>query len=103
MLIPEPLFSLADIRKLITQSGLKLNIEPDAERWLQMRASTLGLGGIGKALMSLYLAAKVAFTKGNGAITVRHLEDVDSLAMGHEDAAQMADVVSDSSGMRRVV
>jgi len=82
---------------------LKLNIEPDAERWLQMRASTLGLGGLGKALMSLYLAAKVAFTKGDGAITVRHLEDVDGLAMGHEDAAQMADVVSDSSGMRRVV
>ena len=38
-----------------------------------------------------------------GAISVEHLEDVDMLAMGHEDAERVAEAVADSSGMRRVV
>ncbi len=100
---PEPLFSLDDIRKLIKQSSLKLRVEPEAERWLQGRASTLGMGGIGKALFSLYLAAKVAYAKGDAAITVEHLEDVDDLAIGHEDAERVAEMVAEASGMRRVV
>ncbi len=100
---PEPLYTRDDIRKLIKQSSLKLHVSPDAEKWLQDRASTLGMGGIGKALVSLYLAAKVAYTKGDHTITVEHLEDVDDLAMGHEDAGRVAEAVADSSGMRRVI
>ncbi len=100
---PEPLYRLEDVRKLIHQSGLKLHVSKDAEKWLQSRASTLGMGGIGKALFSLYLAAKVAYAKGDDTITVEHLEDVDDLAMGHEDAERMLEAVAGSSGMRRVV
>ncbi len=37
------------------------------------------------------------------AITVEHLEDVDDLVMGHEDAERVAEAVAESSGMRRVV
>ena len=99
----KPLFSLADIRALVRQSGLQLKVGADAERWLQDRASTLGLGGIGKALVALYLAAKVAYARADQVITAKHLENVDSLAMGHEDAARVADAVAESSGMRRVV
>ena len=52
---PQPLFSLEDIRKLIKQSDLKLRVSPDAIKWLQDRASSLGCGGIGHALICLYL------------------------------------------------
>ena len=100
---PRPLFSLKCIRALIKQSSLKIPVTAEAERWLQGRASTLGMGGIGKALFSLYLAAKVAYAKGEATITVVHLEDVDDLAMGHEDAERVAEVVCESSGMKRVV
>ena len=100
---PQPLFSIEYIRALIKQSSLKLHVSPDAEKWLQDRASTLAMGGIGKALFSLYLAAKVAYAKGEETITVDHLEDVDDLAMGHEDAERIAEVVADASGMKRVV
>ena len=54
-------------------------------------------------MVSLYLAAKVAYAKGDRTITVEHLEDVDDLAMGHEDAERVAEAVVESSGMRRVV
>lgn len=100
---PQPLFTLDDIRRLIRQSDLKLHVAPDAERWLQGRASTLGMGGIGKAKIYLYLAYKVAFVKGDDAITAEHLEDVTDLAAGHEDAERIAEVVAEASGMKRVV
>lgn len=100
---PEPLYTRDDIRKLVKQSSLKLHVSPEAEKWLQGRASTLGMGGIGKALVSLYLAAKVAYTKGDDTITVEHLEDVHDLVMGHEDAERVAEAVAESSGMRRVI
>ena len=54
-------------------------------------------------MVSLYLAAKVAYAMGRDTITVEHLEDVDDLAMGHEDAGRVAEAVTESSGMRRVV
>ena len=75
----------------------------DAEKWLQSRACTLGMGGIGKALVCLYLAYKLAFVKGDDTISAQRLEDVDDLAMGHEDAERIAEVVAESSGMKRVV
>jgi DNA transposition AAA+ family ATPase len=100
---PQPLFSLDDIRKLIKHSDLKLQVSKDAEKWLRGRASILGAGGLGKALVSLYLAYKLAFVKGDDVITVDHLEDVDDLSMGHEDAERIAEVVAESSGMKRVV
>ncbi len=100
---PEPLFSADDIRRLIKQSELKVHVDPDAVTWLQGRASTLGMGGLGKALVCLYLAYKVAFVKGDSAITAEHLEDVEDLSMGHEDAEVVAEAVAQSSGMRRVV
>jgi len=100
---PEPLVTLDDIRKLIAQTELKLHVSPDAEKWLQDRASTLGMGGVGKAMVSLYLAAKVAYAKGDATITAEHLEDVADLTIGHEDAARVAEKVAESSGMRRVV
>lgn len=100
---PQPLFSLDDIRKLIHQSSLKLHVSPDAERWLQDRSSALGAGGLQRALAMLYLASKVAFAKGDQTISVAHLEAVETLTMGHEDAERVRDVVAHSSGMRRVV
>ncbi len=101
---PEPLFSLEDIRKLIGRSELNLRVSKDAEKWLQERASTLGMGGIGAALVALYLAAKVAFSKGGESITNTDLEKVSDLTIGHESASYIADVVAESSGvMRRVV
>lgn len=100
---PPPLFSLEDIRALIHQSNLKLVVTPDGEKWLQDRASTLGMGGVQRALSTLYLAAKVAFAKGDAAITARHLASVEHLTMGHEDAARVADAVAQASGIRRVV
>ncbi len=87
---PEPLFTLKDIRNLVRGSQLKLHVTPDAEKWLQSRASTLGMGGIGKALVCFYLASKLAFVKGDATITAEHLEDVDHLSMGHEDAEEVA-------------
>ncbi len=63
----------------------------------------MGLGGIGKAMVSLYLAVKVAYTSGQDAITADMLEDVDDLVMGHEDAAEVAKAVQKACGMRRVV
>ncbi len=100
---PQPLYTLQDIRKLIHQTGLKLDVSPDAEKWLQTRAGALGEGGIGKALARLYLAAKMAYAKGDATITSEHLEDVVGLSIGEEDAARMAEAVAQASGMRRVV
>jgi len=53
--------------------------------------------GVGKALVCLYLAYKLCFVKGDNAISARHLEDVEDLAMGHEDAERVAEVVAESS------
>ena len=100
---PEPLYSLADIRKHIKQADLKLHVDRNAEMWLQRWASALGTGGIGNALICLYLAYKLAFVQGHEAITAAHLEQVAELTMGHEDAERIAEVVADASGMRRVV
>jgi len=100
---PAPLFSIADIQKLITQSSLTLRVSQGAQEWLRDRASTLGMGGLGKALVSLYLAFKVAFANGDSAITVGHLEQVDELVIGNEDAGRVAEAVAESAGMRRVV
>lgn len=100
---PQPLYSLDDIRKLIKQSELKLHVAPDAVKWLQSRASTLGTGGIGLALGCLYLAYKVAFVQGCETLTADHLENVADLTIGHEDARRVAEVVAESSGIRRVV
>jgi hypothetical protein len=68
-----------------------------------MRACTLGTGGIGIALGCLYLAYKLAFVRGMDAITAADLENVADLTIGHEDAARVAEVVAESSGMRRVI
>lgn len=101
---PRPLFSIEDIRKLIAQAQLKLRVAPEAEKWLQMRASSLGVGGIGQALICLYLAYKAAFTDGAESITVEQLEDVTELVMGDEDAVRAAEVVAESSAkIRRIV
>jgi len=100
---PEPLFSTDDIRRLIKRPELKVHVDPSAVKWLQGRASTLGMGGLGKALVCLYLAYKVAFVKGDSAITAEHLEDVEDISMGHEDSAVVAETVQHASGIRRVV
>jgi len=100
---PQPLYSLEDIRKLIGSSDLKLHVSKDAEKWLQMQASSLGTGGIGTALICLYLAYKIATARGDEAITRDHLEDVKALTMGHEDATRILEAVQESAGMRRVV
>lgn len=98
---PEPLYTRDDIRKLIHAAGLKLHVTAEAEGWLQARASTLGLGGIGKALVSLYLAAKVAYASGASTVTAEHLEDIVDLTIGHEDAERIIDAVADAGGMMR--
>ena len=99
----EPLYTREDVRAMVKQSGLKLHVSPDAERWLQGRASTLGFGGVGKAMVSLYLAAKVAYAKGETTITAQHLDAVEDLTMGAEDSERIAEIAAESSGMRRVV
>ena len=100
---PEPLYSLADIRKHIKQADLELHVDRNAEMWLQRWASALGTGAIGNALICLYLAYKLAVVQGHDTITSAHLEQVAELTMGHEDAERIAQVVDDASGMRRVV
>ena len=100
---PQSLFTKDDIRKLIDQADLKLTVTPEAIRWLQSRASTLGMGGVGKALVCICLAYKMAFVQGMDYIGVEHRDAVQNLSMGHEDAKHMADVVSESATMRRVV
>lgn len=100
---PQPLFSADDVRKLIKQSDLKAHVTPDAIKWLQGRASTLGMDGIGKALVCLYLACKLAFVKGDDKVTAEHLEDVDDLTVGHEDRKPVAEIVAEALGIRRVV
>jgi hypothetical protein len=82
---------------------VKLVVSPDAVKWLQTRASSPGAGGLGKAMVCLYLACRVVVVKGEDTITLQHLENVEHLSMGHEDAERVAEVVAESSGMRRVV
>jgi hypothetical protein len=106
----QPLFSLDDIRKLIHRGDVKLHVAPDAVKWLQARDSTLGTGGLGRALACFYsfaaqgmLACKVAFVQNEDTITAQNLEDVTDMTMGDEDAQRVAKVVAESSGIRRVV
>ena len=48
--------------------------------------------------------AKVAYAKGETTVTVEHLEDVDDLVMGHEDAKRVAEAIAEADGtMRRAV
>ncbi|MCK4660184.1 MAG: AAA family ATPase [Phycisphaerae bacterium] len=100
---PQPLFSQEDIRKLIHNSDLKLRVSPDAVKWLQTRASSHGCGGIGKVLVSLYLAAKIAYASSEDVITAATLEKTDELTMGHEDAKSLANTLVEIAPMRRVV
>jgi DNA transposition AAA+ family ATPase len=100
---PQPLYSLEDVRKLIERSGLKLHVTDDAKRWLQGRAGALGLGGLGTALVKLYLAAKVAYVKGDPAITVAHLESVEGLTTGPEDQQMIDQIAAQGGGLRRVI
>lgn len=90
-------------QRFLKQADLKLPVERDAEKWLQSRASSLGTGRIGNALICLYLAYKLVFVQGHGTITAAHLEEVADLTMGHEDAKRIAEVVAESSGIKRVV
>ena len=94
---PRPPFILEDIRKLIHTGDLKLHVGPDAVKWLQMRASSLGTGGPGNALACFYLAYKLAFAQSLEAITTETLEAVADLTMGYEDAQRVAEVVAESS------
>lgn len=100
---PQPLFSLEDIRKFIKKAKFQIRVTPDAEKWLQDRACGLGLGGIGTAIVCLYLAYKAAYTNGDEEITAEHLEDVDDLVMGREDAARVSELATKTRDIRRVV
>jgi len=62
-----------------------------------MRASTLGTGGLGRALACFYLACKVAFVQNADTITAQNLEDVTDMTMGDEDAERVARVVGSCS------
>lgn len=99
----KPLYSREDVQAMIRNMGVTLKVAPDAERWLQARASTLGMGSWGMATISLYLAYKTATVKENVTITADHLEDIETLALGSEDAERVSEVVAEASGMRRVV
>ncbi len=92
---PEPLFSADDVRKLIRISELGLSVDPDAQRWLQDRACVIGLGGLGKAVILLYLAYKMALGMGSQSVTVEHLERVEEATIGHEDLDRVDDVVNE--------
>ena len=112
---PQPLYTLDDVRKMIRQSGLLLKGSRDAEKWLQDHVAHPRPGAIlmtrlpqPKAVSSpaegdWTTIAKVAYAQGDPAITADHLEAVDELTMGHEDAARVAEMVAESSGMKRVV
>mgnify|MGYP001613893057 CR=1 FL=1 len=80
-----------------------MHVAPDAVKWLQGRACTLGTGGIGIAIACLYLAYRLPFVQGMETITADQLENVADMTIGHEDSARVAEVVAESSGMRRVV
>jgi hypothetical protein len=97
---PEPLFKIEDIRALIKVANLDLKVTRDAQRWLQDRACTLGMGGFGKAVIHLYLAYKFATARGDDAITAVHLEGIEQMTIGHEDVNRVEDVVRESSGKR---
>jgi hypothetical protein len=94
---PKPLYTLDDVRKLIHHDDLKLHVSPDAVKWLQMRASTLGTGRLGNALVCFYLSIKLALAQNLDAVTAQQLEDVADLTMGHEDAQRVAEVVGSCS------
>jgi len=100
---PEPLFTKEDIRNIIKKSGLDIHVTKDGIDMLQSQACALGMGGIGKAITSLYLAFKIAYSSGDETITAEHLEAAQCLTMGHEDAQRLAETVAQSSGIRRVV
>ena len=68
-----------------------------------MRASSLGTGGLGNALACFYLAYKLAFAQGLEATSAEQLEDVTDLTMGHEDAERVAELVAESTAIRRIV
>ena len=99
---PQPLFTKDDIRKIIDASSLQLKVSPDAIKWLQIRACTLGSGGLGRAMVCLYLAVRVAFARGAETLTSEHLDGVEHLTMGHDDADRLADAVTESTKIRRL-
>ena len=71
--------------------------------WRSTGVRELPPGGLGRALACFYLACKVAFVQNDDTITAQNLEDVADMTMGDEDAQRVAEVVAESSGIRRVV
>ena len=99
---PQPLFTRDDIRALVKNTQLKLRVGPDAIDWLQGRASAIGTGGVGTALVCLYLAAKVAYVNGDAVITADHLQDVAGLVIGLEDAERILESVQQANQIARL-
>lgn len=100
---PEPLYTTEDIRKLINRSELKLHVDKGAQKWLQARAGSLGMGGIGNAMICLYLASNLAANSGRDTVTASDLDEVADATKGAEDAERLAQIAANNPGMRRVV
>lgn len=100
---PKPLYSIDDIKKLIGKAELNIKVGPDAVRWLQARAGAIGMGGLGITMTKLYLAYKLVMVRKTEKLTAEHLDQVDALTMGSEDAHRFALMLDEHEGMRRVV
>ena len=92
---PEPLFTADDIKALIGAAQLEFKVTAGGVRWLQTRASTLALGGIGKTLTYLYLASRyVSGSKNLDAIDENVLSEIERHLIGPEDAEFVGDYVA---------
>jgi DNA transposition AAA+ family ATPase len=97
---PQPLFSVEDIRKLIQVANLDVKVSSDGVRWLQQRACTLGMGGIGMAKIMLYLAYKYVVATGASVVTADVLDKVDELRVEPEDVERIEAIVSAPQAQR---
>jgi DNA transposition AAA+ family ATPase len=97
---PRPLYTIDDIRKIIAMGNFKLHVTRDAEDWLQDRASSLGMGGIGRAKSLLFLAAKVAARKGMHELTAQHLAEMEENLIGSEESSDMSKHLSTQEGLQ---
>ncbi len=94
---PEMLFSKEDILKIIDVSNIGIAVDNDAVDWLQERASRLGMGGLGIAVMHLYLAVKIAVSKNYDSVTKKVLEQVERHTIGGEETVIIKKVLDDKS------
>lgn len=91
----EPLFSVADVRKVFARSTLR--IAGDAQRWLQGLACMPEVGAMRAATNAVRLATHVAQQKGDTEITLAMLQSASKLLHGLEGARAIANRIKQQS------